>query len=96
MKKKRWMILGALSVYILYANVGFAIAQSPPLTIGASALSDGEVGLACSASLGINGGSPPYTLSVMRGSLPSGLSLSSEGLIAGLLLRLGPRVLLSR
>lgn len=51
-----------------------------PLTIGASVL-EGEVGMAYQGSLGISGGLPPYTISVVKGALPAGLSLNSEGIV---------------
>ena len=54
-----------------------------PLTIGVSSLSDGEVNLEYTDSLEISGGSPPYEVSVMKGSLPAGLTVDSDGIISG-------------
>lgn len=48
-----------------------------------SPLPDGQVNMAYSAALSANGGTPPYTWSTASGSLPVGLSLSSNGLISG-------------
>lgn len=59
------------------------VSSVSPLTIGSSSLSEGEVGLDYNASLQISGGNPPYFLSIIKSSLPSGLSLSPEGIIAG-------------
>lgn len=50
-----------------------------PLTIGASALG-GEVGMDYYGSLEISGGLPPYTVGVVKGALPPGLSSNSEGI----------------
>ena len=55
-----------------------------PLTIGASVLPSGKVGISYFASLLIGGGVPPYSSSIISGSLPRGLSLSSSlGTISG-------------
>ena len=48
-----------------------------------SALASATVGSAYSAPLNAVGGSAPYLWSVVSGSLPPGLSLSSSGLISG-------------
>lgn len=53
-----------------------------PPTISTSSLADGLVSSSYSESLSATGGSTPYTWSVLSGSLPSGLSLSS-GVISG-------------
>ena len=55
------------------------------LTINTSSpLPDGKVGTAYSQTLGVSGGSAPYTWSVAAGSLPDGISLnSSSGTISG-------------
>jgi glucose/arabinose dehydrogenase len=51
-----------------------------PLSIGASLLPDAEVGLHYSADLGIGGGADPYTVTRIKGSLPSGLTPDSDGI----------------
>src|SRR5262249_13142696 len=43
----------------------------------------GTVGTAYSQTLNATGGTPPYTWSVVTGSLPAGLSLSSGGALRG-------------
>ena len=43
----------------------------------------GEVGTPYSFQLTVSGGTPPYTIYIMDGTLPDGLSLSSDGLISG-------------
>jgi hypothetical protein len=54
---------------------------SAPLPVGES-LTGGIVGSAYSCPISIIGGTSPYTLSV-TGSLPTGLTLSSSGVING-------------
>lgn len=44
---------------------------------------DTVVGVPFSQSLGALGGTPPYTWSLVSGSLPTGLSLSTSGVISG-------------
>ena len=43
----------------------------------------GEVGIAYSSQLPVNGGTAPFAWTVTVGTLPAGLSLSSSGLLAG-------------
>ena len=53
------------------------------LTIATSALPPGTADLPYLHALIAIGGSPPYTWSLVSGSLPDGLSLSSQGLLSG-------------
>ena len=55
----------------------------PPLTITASSLPAGTVGVLYSQTLAATGGSPPYTWQVLVGSLPGGLAIASSGNILG-------------
>lgn len=48
-----------------------------------NALPAGTVGQPFSAQIGLSGGLPPDTLSIISGALPDGLSLDSTGLISG-------------
>ena len=43
----------------------------------------GILGTACDSSLGVEGGTAPYTWSLVSGSLPAGLSLSGGGRLTG-------------
>jgi hypothetical protein len=58
--------------------------STQPLVITTSALPNATQGAAYSTTLTASGGTPPYTWSVIAGSLPAGLSLAlSTGAIAG-------------
>src|SRR6185503_18420907 len=48
-----------------------------------SSLPAGIVGIAYAQSVGASGGEPPYTWSLVNGSLPAGLSLAAGGMISG-------------
>ncbi len=64
------------------ANCSIVIA--PPAIKLACATSSGQVGVAYSSALLASGGVPPYTFSIISGSLPAGLTLnSSTGAITG-------------
>lgn len=55
------------------------------VTITTASLNDGLVGGACSGmgTLGVTGGTAPYTWSVASGSFPGGCSLAADGTISG-------------
>ena len=56
-----------------------------PLTVATTSLADATVGVAYSETLTASGGQPPYTWSVVSGSLPAGLSLDTgSGEISGI------------
>jgi hypothetical protein len=55
----------------------------PPVVIATTSLAGGIVGTAYSATLTATGGTSPFTWSVISGSLPAGLNLSSTGVISG-------------
>ena len=55
----------------------------PTITIFPGVLPVGTVGVAYSQALSALGGSSPYTWALASGTLPPGLSLSSNGLISG-------------
>jgi hypothetical protein len=54
-----------------------------PLAITTISLPNATVGTAYSATLTATGGTPPYVWSLAAGSLPSGLTLSSSGILSG-------------
>ena len=55
----------------------------PPLSISTTSLPNAAYRNAYSANLASSGGQPPYSYSVVVGSLPAGLTLSSAGMITG-------------
>jgi len=60
-----------------------SIVVNNALSITTSSLTSGSVNVPYSASLAASGGVPPYTWSVVSGSLPAGLTLSTSGFISG-------------
>ncbi|HUG44738.1 MAG TPA: ice-binding family protein, partial [Acidobacteriota bacterium] len=55
----------------------------PPITLSPSTLPNGSVGTAYSETIAASGGTAPHTFSIISGSLPPGLALSSGGVISG-------------
>jgi hypothetical protein len=66
-----------------WSAIGTWTVVSAPAITTSSPLPNGTVGVAYSQSLSATGGTPPYTWSVISGSLPPGLSLSSGGVLSG-------------
>ncbi len=64
------------------ATVTLAVAPSS-LTITSSSLAGGTAGSAYSGSLQAGGGTAPYTWTIISGSLPAGLTLTANGVVAG-------------
>jgi hypothetical protein len=73
--------------YIDDAVIGTTSSPVPPtpspLTVTTNGLPNGTTGTAYSANLAASGGTSPYTWSLIGGSLPPGLALSSAGVISG-------------
>ena len=59
------------------------VAAAPVPAISTTSLSGGTVGQSYSASVSATGGTPPFNWTVSAGSLPPGLSMSSNGTITG-------------
>jgi hypothetical protein len=59
------------------------LVSPPPVTITTTGLPEAYVGVDYSATLTASGGTAPYTWTLVAGSLPSGMSLSSTGVISG-------------
>ena len=55
----------------------------PTITVSPSTLTAGKKSTAFSATLSASGGTSPYTFAMTSGSLPSGISLSSGGVLSG-------------
>jgi hypothetical protein len=66
------------------AMANFTLQINPtPLVFSGSTLANGTVGSEYSATLTASGGNTPYSYAVTNGSLPSGLTLSTGGVISG-------------
>jgi Autotransporter beta-domain/Putative Ig domain/Cadherin-like domain len=63
--------------------VNAAPAGGCSLTFSSSTVPNGNVGTAYSTTISATGGTAPYTYTVASGSLPTGLTLSSTGVISG-------------
>jgi hypothetical protein len=61
----------------------FSVTISPALAISTTSLSNGTVGSNYSATLEASGGNSPYTWKLTDGSLPTGTTLNSTGVISG-------------
>lgn len=64
-------------------GVGTIVNDDVPVTVAPPTLPTPTVGVAYSQSLTANGGTAPYTFSVTAGALPTGLTLSAGGTLAG-------------
>ncbi len=71
---------GVIAVTITVAKSG---TTTTPLVVTLTGPAAGTTGVAFNALLGATGGTAPYSFSVLAGSLPPGLSLSSNGSITG-------------
>ena len=66
------------------ASAAFTLAIQPsPLVVTTTTLPNAPLNTAYTTSLQANGGTQPYTFSLKSGALPTGLTLSSSGAIAG-------------
>jgi Putative Ig domain len=75
----------AVLVLVFVAGCGGGGGGTPPtpVTITTTTLTQGTVNTSFSATLAATGGSGTYTWSVSTGNLPTGLTLSSAGVITG-------------
>src|SRR5690348_10245978 len=72
----RVVSLFLLAVFVVIANVGLIMS----IPIGTA-----QVGVSYSSSIAASGGNPPYTYSIITGSLPPGLTLNTTaGAITGI------------
>ena len=62
---------------------GCSAAACPPITLAPATLPSGTVGVAYSQQITASGGTAPYVFTVLTGTLPAGLTLSSRGLLSG-------------
>ncbi|QSX80098.1 putative Ig domain-containing protein [Lysobacter solisilvae] len=70
--------------------LGFSVDQAyglviaaPAVVIAPATLPDGNGGVAYSQSISASGGTGPYSFSLLSGTLPTGISFSSAGLLSG-------------
>ena len=54
------------------------------ISIGTKTLSEGKVANSYSQRISASGGNPPYSWSIIYGSLPNSMSLSNSGVISGI------------
>jgi len=74
--------LGSVDASALVNNWGGS-GTCPTITLSPGSLTQGSIGTPYSQNITASGGTAPYTYAVTSGSLPSGTSLSSSGLLAG-------------
>jgi hypothetical protein len=67
---------------VALSGTGVAAAVTP-LVLTTSSLPSGAAGTAYNATMSASGGTAPYTWSLVQGTLPPGLTLSSTGSISG-------------
>lgn len=78
------LLIATFISFSLVACGGGGIPQTVnPLVITTRSLPTGVVNTSYSATLAVTGGLAPYTWSITSGSLPSGLSMSAQGVISG-------------
>ncbi len=78
------LVLAALAlVFVAGCSGGGGGTPPTPVTITTTALTPGTVNSTFTATLAATGGSGTYTWSVSSGKLPTGLTLSSAGVITG-------------
>jgi hypothetical protein len=63
--------------------VAHSVLGGASLALFAQALASATLGIPYTETVFVNGGTSPYVLSVLSGSLPPGMSLSSSGVISG-------------
>lgn len=59
------------------------IVNVPTIILSPASMPDGVAGTAYSQTLGASGGTAPYSFAITAGGLPAGLSLASDGTLAG-------------
>ena len=65
-------------------------ATVPPLTVATTSLPSAAVGINYATNLTATGGTEPYSWAITSGALPRGLTLASDGVIAGTPSQAGP------
>lgn len=78
-----WMRKGALALAVCLAGSGLLQAASTPLTLVGGTLPSAVAGTPYQQTLTAQGGTSPYTWARVGTGLPTGLSLSVQGVISG-------------
>lgn len=65
------------------ATANFTITVFNSLAITTTSLPDGDTGHTYRATVTARGGTPPYSFTIISGSLPTGLSMAANGAITG-------------
>ncbi|MDB6120965.1 MAG: hypothetical protein JWO08_4746, partial [Verrucomicrobiaceae bacterium] len=73
----------ASDVNLCAGQLAYSLKICPQLTFAPAALPMGTVGTAYSQAIGASGGTAPYTYTRTAGTLPSGMSFSTAGLLSG-------------
>jgi large repetitive protein len=68
---------------VVTATQSYTITIIPTLTITTSSLPAANIGVSYTTSIVASGGLSPYTFAITTGSLPTGLTLSTAGVISG-------------
>lgn len=77
---------------VYYRSSAIDLGSGPVQIPNSSSLPDWVIGRHSSLQLAVEGGVPPYTWNLQSGPLPSGLSLSSSGILSGTPTRTGTYV----
>ena len=67
-----------------YSEKEFTIDLLPPLEISTLSLPSGQQGVAYSSTIAGNGGKTAYSFTISSGTLPSGLTLATTGVLSGI------------
>jgi len=79
-----WLAAALICVFVNVSALNAAPKPKPQsLSISTTSLPTGTVGTAYTATLSATGGTTPYKWSLVSGTLPAGLSLSTAGVING-------------
>jgi len=65
------------------ATRSFSVVITPTLTLSTASLAGGTVGTTYSQTLAASGGTSPYTWNISTGTIPTGLTFNSAGLLSG-------------
>lgn len=67
-------------VYVVSIGDGAVYVIEPGLSLGSATPPDGEIGVAYNAGLAVAGGTPPYVVTLVKGTLPLGLAVTGTNI----------------